>query len=127
MAFLDQLPCAIDRDDVVLVGASNGTTSVLDYTVAHDASLPTPKALVWMSPGTYTENQHAVADHQALLEGLPLLWLYPTNEPWSQDFAPGGGTWEFIERGEVHGTQMFDGGALETDTLADLIRFVGAL
>jgi len=118
--------CSVDSGRLVLVGASNGTTAVMDYTVAHDPALAGPAALIWMSPGTYTENQNAVADHRQTLDALPILWLYPTHEPWSEDFisdAPA--TWSFVERGEQHGTKMFDGGGLEQQTLSDLTAWIG--
>ena len=83
---------------------------------------------LWMSPGAYTENQHSVADHRALLDAVPMLWLHPTNEPWSTTFVAGAPQgWTFVERGTAHGTRMFDGGQLETDTLADLTAFLGDL
>ena len=63
---------------IALVGASNGTTSVLDYTVGHDPALPAPEALVWMSPGGYTENQNRISQNLDVLSTLPLLWLFPT-------------------------------------------------
>lgn len=119
------LGCAVDPARLVLVGASNGTTATMDYVVAHDAALPAPAAVVWMSPGTYTENQNAIADHRATLDPLPMLWLYPTTEPWSQDFLDGASaSWTLTERGDQHGTKMFDGGELEDQTVADLTGFV---
>lgn len=117
--------CSVDAGRLVLVGASNGTTAVMDYTVAHDPVLAGPAALIWMSPGTYTENQNTIADHRQTLDALPILWLYPTNEPWSQDFvsaAPAG--WSFVERGDQHGTKMFDGGDLEQQTLSELTAWI---
>ena len=119
------LGCAVDTSKVMLVGASNGTTSALDYTVAHDTSLAHPAALVWMSPGEYTQNQNAVADHRVALEALPLLWLYPATEDWSGAFvATAPVSWRFVERGEEHGTKMFDEGELEAATLADLLDWM---
>jgi hypothetical protein len=111
--------CEIDRSKLLLVGASNGSTAVHDYTAAHSADLPDPAATAWLSPGDYTEEQIAIAG--SVTEAVPVLWLYPTNEPYSGAFVGGAADWEFIERGEVHGTRMFDGGALEDDTVADLV------
>ncbi len=117
--------CPIDPAKLVIVAASNGTTSALDYAVAADASLPRPAAMVWMSPGTYTESQNRITDHRAVLDEIPLLWLYPTNEPYSDDFTDSApSAWSFVQRGEVHGTQMFDGGTLEEATMTDLIAWV---
>lgn len=120
-----QRDCAVDPSRLALLGASNGTTSVFDYTVAHAAGLPDPAAVSLLSPGTYTENQHTFDGAGDL--SVPMLWLYPTHEPYSTAFlddAPS--TWEFVERGTQHGTQMFDQGPLEDATVADLTRFVAA-
>ncbi len=114
--------CTVSPDKLLLVGASNGTTSVHDYTAEHDTALPDPAAVVWMSPGTYTETQVPVTGSET--EATPVLWLYPTNEAYSGDFIGGSSSWEFVERGSVHGTQMFDGGQLEADTVADLVSWV---
>jgi len=115
--------CPVDLERVMLVGASNGTTAVLDYTVAHAEGLPDPVAMAWLSPGSYTENQHAVPEHRALLDELPLLFVFPDSEPWSlqwQDGAPD--PWRFIQiEGGAHGTQNFDEGANETLQKAELL------
>lgn len=112
--------CHADPTRVALVAASNGTTAAWDYHVGHDPSLPGPRAMIFMSPGSYTENQHPVSAAGA----PPILWLYPTTEPWSRTFAGQSSDWEFIERGDQHGTGMFDGGQLEQDTLNDMLRFL---
>ena len=107
--------CRIDSSKIALVGASNGTTSVLDYTVAHAQGLPSPKALIWMSPGTYTENQHKVEDYRTVLDAMPIQWLFPESETYSLGFQEGApSTWEFHQQpGDSHGTHMFDGGEQE--------------
>jgi hypothetical protein len=67
-----------------------------------------------------------VADHRALLAGIPLLWMYPSTEPWSEGFrAQAPEPWTFVQHGEQHGTKMFDKGELEGATLKELVRFVG--
>ncbi len=121
-----------DPDRMVLVGASNGTTSVFDYVVGRDGSVfPTPAAVVLMSPGTYTENQHAFPTEQAdWLWNLswPWLWLYPTDEPYSEAFVPDApGAWRFVQDGTEHGTNMFDGGDLEESTLSEITAWVEAV
>ena len=70
--------CPGDPTRVMLVGASNGTTSVMDYVVGHDSRLPDAAAIAWLSPGTYTENQNAIADHRDVLDALPILWVFRT-------------------------------------------------
>ena len=111
--------CPVAESKLLLVGASNGTTAVHDYTAAHGADLPDPAATAWLSPGDYTEEQNAITG--SATERTPVLWLYPTNEPYSGAFVGGAVDWEFVERGEVHGTRMFDGGDLEDDTVAELV------
>ena len=122
--------CAADPARLVLVGASNGTTSVYDYTVGHDASLPAPAASIWMSPGTYTESQNALPTDPASWStdlGSPLLWLYPTNEPYSTAYiADAPDAWRFVEAGTQHGTRMFDGGTLEDQTVAEMVAWITA-
>lgn len=113
--------CPVDRSKLVFIGASNGTTSVLDYTVQREASLPEPAALIFMSPGGYTEGQNRISEHRAALDKLPILWLHPSSEPWSKTYMGGKPAgWLFIQRGEQHGTRMFDGKDLEAQTVADI-------
>ena len=116
--------CAVDPAAIALVGASNGTTTVLDYTVNRsDDLLPQPAALVWLSPGTYTEEQNPIADHRGVLDPLPLLIVHPTNEPWAEQFQDDKpAAWQIvtIENGQ-HGTQNFDDGSLEAIQLPALI------
>lgn len=118
----DAVPCAVAPERVLLVGASNGSTSTMDYAAEHDAALPDPAGMVWMSPGSYTENQNAIADNRDALDAMAMLWLFPTSESYSNAFiADRGDDWDFVERGSRHGTGMFDGGGLEDDTVADLL------
>jgi len=116
--------CPVDSARLGLVGASNGTTSVYDYAVARSTGLPRPAAVAFLSPGAYTTNQHEFptdASNRAVDLSYPFLWLYPTTEPWSEAYVDGAPkSWRFVERGQRHGTQMFDGGALEENTVADL-------
>ncbi|MCB9682378.1 MAG: hypothetical protein H6733_13000 [Alphaproteobacteria bacterium] len=117
--------CAVDRDRLVIVGASNGTTPTYDYQVARDSDLPAAAALVFLSPGAYTESNHTMARDTWPDGSFPLLWLYPTTEPYSTGFvADAPGVWSFVERGDQHGTRMFDKGTLESQTLSDLTGFV---
>ncbi len=128
MRFLvnSELPCGVDRTRIALVGASNGSTSVLDYTVAHDPSLPDPAALTWLSPGSYTENQHRIPEQRAVLDALPILWMYPSSEPYSLGFIDNAApAWRFTELGEVHGTRMFDGGELQEQATTELTEWFG--
>ncbi len=123
--------CDVDRDKLVLVGASNGTTSVHDYTVAHRDGFPMPAANIFMSPGGYTEGNNAFPTQQAdwpVDLSLPYLWLYPTSEPWSDSYiADAPASWRFVEDGAAHGTSMFDGGALEDSTVAEMAAWIAAV
>jgi pimeloyl-ACP methyl ester carboxylesterase len=104
---------------LAIIGASNGTTSMLDYAVfAPDEGLPVPVALGFMTGGTYTENQTAMIDLQQ-----PTVFTYSTAEAaWSVDQQPlDPGSWSFLEypQGD-HGTRMFDAAPEVGD---DLIAF----
>ncbi len=122
--------CGIDPTRVVLVGASNGTTLTLDYLLQHDPGLPSVEALIWMSPGDYTtQNQEdllTIVRNDRGSVSLPLLFLYPGNEPWSETYvvADVPGIWEFSERGEAHGARMFDGDALQEEAIFDIAVFL---
>ncbi len=118
--------CAVDPERVVLIGASNGTTSALDYAVAHDPLLPRAAGHVWLSPGEYTENQHGVGEH---LDSLgPMLLVYPSTELWSDVWrsSPPGG-WEFERIGDQHGTHMFDEEPLRSDVLVEITGWLVGL
>jgi pimeloyl-ACP methyl ester carboxylesterase len=123
--------CAVNPDALVLVGASNGTTSVYDYVVAGDEDLPFPAAVAFLSPGQYTEAQFPLEPNQAdrgWSLSFPILWLYPTNEPYSNAFVPDApGAWSFVERGNQHGTRMFNGANLEDLTVDDLRAWIAAV
>lgn len=108
--------CAVDSARIALIAASNGTTSALDYASAHDPALPAAAGQVWLSPGEYTEAQHAVGEHIDALG--PMLWLYPSSEPWSEVWrsAPPEG-WDFERIGDQHGTSMFEEEPLRSEAL----------
>lgn len=94
--------------DIAIIGASNGTTSMIDYTVwAGGEGLPVPVALGFMTGGTYTENQTSMS----ALPDLPAVFTYSTAErDWSEAQRPlDPGSWSFLEyEGGDHGTRMFD-------------------
>jgi pimeloyl-ACP methyl ester carboxylesterase len=121
IAFLLAHPCAIDPKRVAIVGASNGTTTALDYAASTDSP---PRALVFLTGGAYTENQTKVAEHRALLDGMRLLFVFSTAESaWSKAFASGApASWTFKEYGAGdHGTRMF---AAEPKSIADVADFL---
>lgn len=111
ITFLSKGPCRVDASRIALVGASNGTTSAVDYAVtAHvDPNWPRPASVVMLTGGTYTENQHAIAGHSAALS-MPVLFVYSVEErEWSEaqkEFAQP--SWAFsIYKDGAHGTKMF--------------------
>ncbi|MFT6395960.1 MAG: alpha/beta superfamily hydrolase [Bradymonadia bacterium] len=126
---LNDEACTIDRARIALVGASNGTTSVMDYATAHADDLPDAARIAWLSPGTYTENQNAIADNSEALNELPVLIVYPDNEPWAdqfQDTAPD--AWTLVRiAGGGHGTINFDDGDNEAEQLSALIDWASQL
>lgn len=121
-------PCAASPKHIALVGASNGTTSVLDYTLSHATDAPHPSAMVWLSPGTYTEAQHKISVNRTVLDKLPLLFVHPSSEPWSETWMNGAAaTWSFLQiKPGQHGTKLFDDGAMEAKTLKLLLPHIAA-
>lgn len=105
--------CGMAMDHVAIVGASNGSTTALDFTIraAGDPSLQQPVAMVFLSGGMYTENQHTIADHQDVLANHAVLLAYPPGEAsWNQGvLGLGIAGWEGLEvTPGAHGTLMFD-------------------
>ncbi len=112
--------CGVAADRVALVGASNGTTSTLDHAVAAGPDAP-PAALVWLTGGPYTENQHALADHRAAWATLPIRFVFSTAErAWSAGFIEGApAPWVFDEYPNgAHGTRMFGAAPSAIDRVA---------
>lgn len=108
--------CALRlRDDgygpLAIVGASNGTTSMIDYTAfAPGEGLPVPVSHAFLTGGEYTEEQTAMED----VASTPSFLATQTSEAaWTEAQRPlDPGTWEIHEYpGAGHGTQMFDGTA----------------
>lgn len=118
--FLLESGCGIAPGRVAFVGASNGTTTVLDHAVAApDARLPS--ALVFLTGGAYTENQTRIADHRPRLDALPIRFVFSTQErAWSAAFeAEGAPAWVFDEYPDgAHGTRMFGAAPAAIDAVA---------
>jgi pimeloyl-ACP methyl ester carboxylesterase len=107
---------------IVLIGASNGTTSALDFSLwsVGEADLKSPEALVLMTGGGYTENNADLGE----LDLSNVMFTYSTDEKaWSvgqQDHDPG--TWLFKEYpGGGHGTKMF---AVKPEVGGDILGFL---
>jgi len=98
----------IGAEGMVLIGASNGTTTALDYAIwAPTEGLPEAVALGFMTGGSYTENQNPMAS----TPDVPAFFTFSDSESgWSLDQEGlGREDWEFFEyRGGAHGTLMFD-------------------
>ncbi|MBW2460593.1 MAG: hypothetical protein JRH11_03020, partial [Deltaproteobacteria bacterium] len=89
--FIGAHACGFDTTRIVLVGASNGTTTAFDF-VAETAADPDrgARALVFLTGGGYTENQRQINDQRAVLDPLPIRFVYSTAEAaWSQGFEAG--------------------------------------
>ena len=120
--------CSSNASAMVLVGASNGTTTALDFLVASSTNpaIPSPRGLVFMSAGEYTENQHAIADNLDLLKSVPVLFAYPEseaayNDALAADPSPGA-QWQFIEyAGGSHGTGLFSSNPESLQQVADFV------
>lgn len=118
--------CSSNASAMMLVGASNGTTTALDFTVASSTNpaIPTPRGLVFLSAGDYTENQNAIADNLDLLKSVPVLFAYPDAEAAYNDALatdPGAG-WQFsVYPGGGHGTGLFSSHPDSLDQVADFV------
>jgi predicted alpha/beta hydrolase len=90
------------------VGASNGTTSCLDFAVhaAGDDAVSGPSALVFMTGGTYTEAQSDLS--KSVATSLPVLFTFNEKEKAWSEGAGAGAKWErksYSPGG--HGTLVF--------------------
>lgn len=110
---------------IAIIGASNGTTSMIDYVDwAPGQGRTVPVALGFMTGGGYTEQN---GTDMAAMTSLPAVFTYSTAErDWSEDqrgLDPG--TWVFHEyAGGDHGTRMFDAAPEVVD---DLVAFFADL
>jgi dienelactone hydrolase len=122
VAFLSTLPCPPDPARLALVGASNGTTTAVDYTLhaAADADAALPAGLVFLTGGGYTENQNVLSDHLDVLESLSILFVYPANEAdWSASYVGTSESWTHSEYAESgHGTHLFGSAPASMDEVA---------
>lgn len=119
----DEAPCQIDPENILLVGASNGTTSVFDYVSSRqDSSLPGPKAVIWLSPGSYTESQNKI--RRSDITSCPVLIVHPDNEPWATQYNGEHEAWRIVEIEDGrHGTGNFDDGEREVVQLGEMVSW----
>ncbi len=117
--------CEVDSSRIALVGASNGTTTALDFTVAAESlSHKVPAALVFLTGGGYTEAQNKISDNMVLLSPIPIQFMFSTAESgWSKPFETGApAAWQFDEYATGgHGTQMFGVKPESMDAVADFL------
>ncbi len=108
-------------DGFTLVGASNGTTTALDYaTTAVEAGYAAPLSMVFWSPGQYTETNHRMNK----LDLARLMLVYPDSEAaWPEaKRARDPGTWTFLPYvGNKHGTMAF---GTASDPSAAIVAFI---
>jgi pimeloyl-ACP methyl ester carboxylesterase len=119
--FLGAHACAFDPDRTAIVGASNGTTTAVDYTVS--AARP-PRALVFLTGGTYTENQTKLAEHLPALAPIATMFVFSTAESaWSKAFSTSAPpAWRFEEYAKgAHGTAMFDAEPASVEAVAAFV------
>jgi len=131
--FLAAHACPIDEQRLVFIGASNGSATALDFTVhaGAKAALQTPAGLVFLTGGSYTEAQNAIAQQRALLDTIPILFVYSSVEAaWSAGFKAGKAAgWQFIEYSGVtqstgHGTYIFGSKPESIDAVAAFVEQV---
>lgn len=100
---------------VFILGASNGTTSMIDYAAlaAEEDGLPAPVAMGFLTGGAYTETNTAFS----AVPAYPSIFVYADDEAqWSNQYNNDQPElWSFHEIPAAgHGTQMFLGDASET-------------
>lgn len=127
--YLTSHACAVPPAQIALVGASNGTTTALDFAVfaAGDASVEQPAAMVFLSGGSYTENQNLIANELDVLEGHPVYFAYPPGEAaWNDAIeASAPDTWTFVEYTPGgHGTQLFTS---NPESIGDVVDFIDGI
>jgi pimeloyl-ACP methyl ester carboxylesterase len=119
--FLTESACAVPAGAVGFVGASNGTTTTLDFAVGAAAG-DRPPVIAFLSPGPYTENQNVVAD----IAAIPVFFGYPDAETeWPHSVKSADtGHWTFKEyAGGKHGTGLF---GTNPASIGDVTDFVEA-
>lgn len=118
---------APDETRIGVVGASNGTTTLLDFTVFAEMArtVEEPRGVVLLSGGGYTTNQNEISDSAI---GPNALFVYPSGEAaWNESVAASAPTtWRFEEISPgAHGTGLFTAApeteALVADYLAEVL------
>lgn len=126
--FLATHECAFDMTRIAVVGASNGTTTAVDYAVhaGETDELEPAGALVLLSGASYTENQNRFSEAGEALAGVPILFAYPPEEATWPDTQRrhDAGIWNFVPYTPgAHGTLLF---GANPESMADIATFVEA-
>ncbi len=122
-AFLATAEPTADLGRWACVGASNGTTSCLDYSLWAAAEEPAsvPRALVFLTGGTYTETNAALEG--SAVSKLPVLFAFNEGEKaWSESHRAGGPAWEHRSWAPGgHGTKAF---GPNPEAMKDVVDFL---
>ncbi len=107
-----------------IVGASNGTTTLLDFSVfsVMARTVEEPAAVVLLSGGTYTTNQNPL--DELAFDGAPALFVYPAAEAgWNETVAVDApDVWRFVEIDPgAHGTGLFTAAPTTIPLVADFL------
>ncbi len=108
-----------------MIGASNGTTTMIDFAVfaGQTEGIDSPTALVALSAGTYTEKQNSVVKSKSILPSRA-FFAYPASEAdWNEGIAPAFGDWKFSEYDPgAHGTRLFESNPEIVSTIVQFIE-----
>ncbi|MEL6185086.1 MAG: alpha/beta hydrolase [Myxococcota bacterium] len=109
--FLGDHPCKFDLGRLTLVGASNGTTSILDYAQTHGAR-PPPSGLVFLTGGKYTEAQFSLQTERKSTPRVLFAWgqREAPARKWAEahkEGAPSGWAFQSYPSG-AHGTRLLE-------------------
>ena len=124
--FLAAQSCPIDTQRIVYIGASNGSTTAFDFAVyaAGEPTVASPRALVFLTGGTYTEANNQIAAQRTVLDALPILFVYSKAErAWSVQYEAGkaaGWVCAEYDPGD-HGTLMFTAAPASIGDVADFV------
>ncbi len=107
-----------------IIGASNGTTTTVDFAVhaAETATIDVPASIIGLSGGSYTESQNSIAGNMVSLPA-GALFAYPSSEAtWNEGIQGIAPNWEFIEYSPgAHGTGLITTNPEITDAILDFL------
>jgi pimeloyl-ACP methyl ester carboxylesterase len=122
-AFVQSKEPSADHGRWACVGASNGTTSCLDYTAwaAENEPASVPRGVVFLTGGTYTETNTPLKG--SIATKLPVLFTFNAAEKaWSKSHEGGGELWSHRSYAPGgHGTKAF---GPNPEAMADVVDFL---